>query len=378
MVRTASVFDQTPVFAPERLPVARPHMPSADAILPYLERIDASRQYSNFGPLVSELEGRLSERLGGAAVVTTSSGTSALTLALLALQLPKGAMCALPSWTFVASAHAVLAAGLTPYFVDIDPLTAMLDPRGCERQLKDAPAQVRAIVPVCAHGAPIDCDAWAQFQERTGIAVVVDAAAAHDAIQAAPFLQAVSLHATKSLGAGEGGYVVCPDTEVAVRVRMLSSFGFHGSREARLVAINAKMSEYAAAVALAGMDHWASTRLLYQQAAFKLRIGLKDIDSIRFQEGWGLRWISSVCVVRVPEATLSRLIAHLASHQIDSRQWWGEGCHASSAFENVLKAPLPHTSHLAETTLGLPFATSLTDAQISHLTGCLKAFFASA
>lgn len=56
MVRTASIFDQTPVFAPERLPVARPHMPAADAILPYLERIDASRQYSNFCPLVRQLK----------------------------------------------------------------------------------------------------------------------------------------------------------------------------------------------------------------------------------------------------------------------------------------------------------------------------------
>jgi hypothetical protein len=86
---------------------------------------------------------------------------------------------------------------------------------------------------------------------------------------------------------------------------MLSSFGFNGSREAQMIAQNAKMSEYAAAVALSAMDRWASTRLLYQQTAFKLRIALKDVPQVQFQEGWGLRWVSSVCVVRIPVGTLA-------------------------------------------------------------------------
>lgn len=376
MVRTASVFDQTPVCAPERLPVARPHMPSADAILPYLERIDASRQYSNFGPLVRELENRLAERLGpDAHAVTASSGTSALVLALMALDLPRGAICALPSWTFVATAHAVLAAGLTPWFIDVDADTAMLDPQVCQTVLSRAPGKVRAIIPVCAHGAPLDVGGWAHFQSQTGVRVVVDAAAAHDSLTSAPFPMAVSLHATKSLGAGEGGYVVCPDTDFAQRIRMLSSFGFNGSREAQMIAQNAKMSEYAAAVALSAMDRWASTRLLYQQTAFKLRIALKDVPQVQFQEGWGLRWVSSVCVVRIPAGTLAPLITFLKANDIDTRQWWGEGCHASRAFAELARDHMPNTEHLAATTLGLPYCATMNDAQVSRLTGLLQQFF---
>lgn len=361
------------------LPVARPHMPPASAIAPYLDRIDASRHYSNFGPLVCELEKRLAERLGpDAHAVTASSGTSALVLALLALDLPKGALCALPSWTFVATAHAVLAAGLMPWFVDVDTDTAMLDPQACQTVLSRAPGKVCAIIPVCAHGAPLDVEGWTQFQSQTGVRVVVDAAAAHDSLTAAPFPMAVSLHATKSLGAGEGGYVVCPDPDFAQRVRMLSSFGFHGSREAQMVALNAKMSEYTAAVALSAMDNWASTRLLYQQTAFKLRIALKDVPQVQFQEGWGLRWVSSVCVVRVPEGVLTPLIAFLKDHDIDSRQWWGAGCHTSRAFAALARDDMPNTEHLAATTLGLPYCATMDDDQVARLTSLLQQFFQDA
>ncbi|UDF03345.1 aminotransferase class I/II-fold pyridoxal phosphate-dependent enzyme [Asticcacaulis sp. AND118] len=379
MRSTARVQFTPPAPAHDWLPVARPHMPPASAIAPYLDHIDASRHYSNFGPLVCELEKRLAERLGpDAHAVTASSGTSALLLALMALNLPKGSVCALPSWTFVATAHAVLAAGLTPWFIDVDAETAMLDPQMCQTVLSRAPGEVRALIPVCAHGAPLDVEGWAQFQARTGVRVVVDAAAAHDSLTEAPFPMAVSVHATKSLGVGEGGYIVCPNADFALRVRMLSSFGFNGTRESQMVALNAKMSEYAAAVALSAMDNWASTRLLYQQTAFKLRIALKDVPQVQFQEGWGLRWVSSVCVVRVPQEALMPLIAFLKSHHIDSRQWWGDGCHTSRAFTDILRDTLPNTEHLAATTLGLPYCATMDDAQVARLTGLLQSFFQDA
>src|SRR6185437_1107659 len=96
-----------PTPAGERVPIARPRLPTRDAIGPYLDRIDAARWYTNHGPLVRELESRLAARLaGGAGVVTVANGTIALTLALKAAGAKPGTLCVMPAWTFVASPHA--------------------------------------------------------------------------------------------------------------------------------------------------------------------------------------------------------------------------------------------------------------------------------
>lgn len=363
--------DRSPV------PVARALMPAAADILPYLEAIDRSGWYSNFGPLSQALEIRLARRLQGEAqAVTVSNGTTGLCLALRALALPEGAWCILPSWTFVATAHAVIESGLKPFFVDVDPVTGMLDPEACGRYLGKVPGTVAAIVPVCAYGAPIDMEAWSRFQAHTGVKVVIDAAAAHDTITSAPVPVVVSLHATKVLGAGEGGYVVSNDADFCQRLRTLSSFGFCGSREALMPATNAKMSEYAAAVAMAGMDNWATTRFLYQNTALRMRAALQDLPQVEFQTGWGEQWITSVCVVRLPEVRARAAAQYLAANGMDTRLWWGHGCHRSAAFGHIARMNLPHTEHLAEVSLGLPYSAHMDEADILRLADLLRSFFA--
>src|SRR5262245_45514864 len=107
------------------IPIMRPLLPSAEQLLPYLTRIDGARIYTNFGPLANLLEGRLATRFGlpDEGVVTVANATLGLALALAAQDPPPGSLCVLPAWTFVASAHAAVMAGLTPYFVDVDPGT---------------------------------------------------------------------------------------------------------------------------------------------------------------------------------------------------------------------------------------------------------------
>jgi dTDP-4-amino-4,6-dideoxygalactose transaminase len=105
-----------------RLPVAHPRMPRAAALLPYLERIDANRNYTNFGPLVTELEARLAKRLGvdPGCLVSVANATAGLTLALRSAAGDRPGVCLIPAWTFVATAHAVAAAGFTPHLADVD------------------------------------------------------------------------------------------------------------------------------------------------------------------------------------------------------------------------------------------------------------------
>ena len=124
-----------------KIPVMRPKLPLASRIAPYLDAIDSSRIYSNYGPLARSLEERLATRFGVTKemITTVANATQGLTLALTAMAAKPGTLCILPAWTFIASAHAVLSAGLTPYFVDVDPQTWALDPDAMDEVIGSAP-----------------------------------------------------------------------------------------------------------------------------------------------------------------------------------------------------------------------------------------------
>lgn len=271
----------------ETIPVARPLLPTAAEILPWLHRIDAARVYSNWGPLNSLFEQRLSERFGAHAV-TVASGTAGLVCSLLAVceERPHG-LCLLPSWTFVATAHAAAAAGLVPCFLDPDEASWAITPEGVEQAVdgllsrRCAPfRRVSAVLVVAPFGRPIDVGSWDDFSARTGIPVVIDAAAAVDGLKVGRSPVVVSLHATKCLGIGEGGFVATRDGDLARRIKRAANFGFFGSRRAEVPAINGKLSEYHAAVGLAALQAWPEQRERFLAVARRLAAPLRRAGCI--------------------------------------------------------------------------------------------------
>lgn len=362
------------------IPVCRPRLPDADALLPYLRRIDDAAWYSNFGPLVRALEARLAERFGTGegTVATVSNGTAGLTLALAA-QLPnggEGGLCMMPSWTFAATPAAAMAAGLTPWFVDIDAESWMLTPALAEKMLAEAPGRVAAVVPVAPFGAPVDATDWDAFCERTGIPVVIDAAAAFDAPPLGRTPAMISLHATKALGVGEGGLVVSRDRDLIARIRSLSNFGFGGDRVAVAPGINAKLSEYAAAVGHAALDAWPAQRAAYGEVKAVYLDGLSEIDGIRLQRDENADWVGFSFNVAVESIDADTVIARLARDGIEARRWWQKPCHTHPAFARFATAALPVTRHLATHTVGLPFHPNLTSRDIERVCGALSAIVA--
>lgn len=352
--------------------VARPRMPPADAILPYLQQIDEARWYSNFGPLLTALEQRIARRFpANAAVVTVANATQALTLTLKAMDLNPGGYVIMPSWTFVATAHAVIQAGLKPWFMDVDPQTWMLDPATVIALSPELAHEAVAVIPVCAFGAMPDLSAWRAFRELTGLPVLLDAAAAFDALDDARLPAVVSLHATKVLGVGEGGFLVTEDAALARRVRLSANFGFEGSRNSLIAATNAKLSEYTAAVGLAALDSWPGDRLRWMRTAQMLRIALIGRPDVRFQEGWGRDWVTSVCTVALPLGSAPRIAQVLREAGVDTRQWWGGGCHASTAFIDCRREALPVTEALAGSTIGLPFSIDMSAEDIARVATAL-------
>ena len=352
-------------------------MPKAGDLAPYLKQIDASRWYTNFGPLLGDFEERLAAKFA-TPVVTAANGTVALTLALQAMAPSAGGLCAMPAWTFAASAHAAIAAGLRPWFVDVDPATWMLDPAFLAAELEHAPGPVAVVMPTAAYGRVPDLDAWARFRAETGVPVLVDGAAAFDALAAAPVPVMVSLHATKVLGVGEGGLVAAPDPALLSDIRQRASFGFRGDRTARFAATNAKLSEYAAAVGLASLEAWPVVRMRYMRVAQLLRIALSRVPEVSFQPGWGADWIASVCVVRLPDGAADAVEAALAAEGVQTRRWWGLGCHRQPAFADAARRYLPATELLACSTLGLPFHAELTSTDVNRIAAAVRQALARA
>ena len=357
-------------------PVARPQLPTTDEILPYLREIDQNRYYSNFGPMVHKFEERIADRLGllGTHVTTTANATAGLTAALAATSrnstsnINDGpAFCILPSWTFVATLHAVLSAGLEPYLIDVDERSWQITPDAVRDVLGRIPGQPVAVVPVAPFGRPVDVGAWDEFADETGLTVVIDAAAAFDKQTAGRCPTVVSLHATKVMAAGEGGYVVSTDSESIREIRKCTNFGFLGERMAKSRAINGKMSEYHAGIACAALDVWNATR----QELGNIALGYLDAfghrDDCYLFVGHPDDYVSST-VILVHDLPLSENIdAELESLGIGTRRWWGGGVHKQVDFRRFSRDPLPVTASLASRSIGLPCYPGLQRADIETI-----------
>jgi dTDP-4-amino-4,6-dideoxygalactose transaminase len=354
------------------VPVARPLLPQAEALLPYLRQIDERRTYTNFGPQVRALETRLAlhYKVPAGSVVTVANATLGLTLALQAQNPRRGSFCLMPAWSFAASAHAAVAAGLRPHFIDVDPVTGVLQPEAVQEAMAQLPAgRVGAVMPVAPFGYPVDMAAWDRFYEQTQIPVVVDAAAAFDSLVPGRVPAVVSLHATKIMGAGEGGFIVARDKALVVEIERRSNFGFMGGREARVAATNAKLNEYNAVVGLASLDNWAETRAQFVAIAQTYAKLLRRLPGVVPQPGFGTNWVSTTMVVEFgPEhPQTDDIVNGLAVAGIATRRWWCRGLHEEDAFSECTSQDLPVTSRLAKATLGLPCFIDMTRQDITRV-----------
>jgi len=344
----------------ETIDLLRPLLPSAEDIFPYLKRIDEARWYSNFGPLEQELRKRVGGHFGLSAehIVTASSATAGLTSVLRALNVPRDSYCLVPSWTFVASPASTIAAEMKPYFLDVDEESWALTPELVKKHVREIDGVVGAVLVVAPFGKPVDIAAWDQFTAETSIPVVVDAASGFDSFRASAFAKTsvvFSLHATKVLGAGEAAVIVSRDTSLLRHVQEQTNFGYY-TRRISIPGVNAKMSEYTAAVALAAMDKWPQRRSQwlavtehYQQLLHPLM--QKHGLMVWFPEDG----VSSTCNIRLTSLSADRVISQLQVRGIKARQWWDKGCHVQPAYAHYPHGDLTVTNRLAASVVSLPF-----------------------
>jgi dTDP-4-amino-4,6-dideoxygalactose transaminase len=323
-----------------------PDLPGTDELIPFMRRIDTKKLYTNFGPLEQEFTAAAAQLLDAArppSVATASSGTAALTLALRALELPAGSAVLAPALTFPATAAAILAAGLEPLLADVDPDHWTLTPEIARAWC----ARASAVVPVAAYGVGLPAEAWDAFAKDAGLPVVIDAAGALGNQEMPRSCAAVfSLHATKTLGVGEGGLVAARDADLVARVRRLSNFGFEAG-VATAAAGNAKLSEWHAAVGLAqiprGPTLWGAKNRL--AAGYR-----RALPHLQIQPG-----TPGNLVVRLP-VSAERVALAMAAEGIETRRWYQPDLTRHPAYEELPRAgELPTTRALHDRLLGLPY-----------------------
>ena len=372
--RDLAWFGGKPLFAEPRH-VGCPNVGDRHKLFQRLEGVLDRKWLSNDGPLVQAFEKEVAREAGVHHAVAMSSGTSALELCLRALDL-KGEVL-LPSCTFVATAHAVLEAGLTPRFCDVDQGSANLSPQSVREAITP---QTAAILGVHLFGVASHVDELQGLANDAQIPLIFDASHALGAtyrgrrVGSMGRAEVFSFHATKFVNAFEGGAVVTHDEDLARSLRQLRNFGFDSSGEVCRWGTNAKMSEVAAAMGLTSLESQDEFLQVNQSHDRRYRKFLAGVE--------GLEWLHPVAkersnhqyvVLRINRCGLERdtLMRLLTAENVFARRYFYPGVHRMEPYRTLSPAAsLPVTEQLLSQTLCLPTGTGMSDEdveQVCHL-----------
>lgn len=307
-------------------------------------------------------------------MVACSSGTAAISAAILAAfgtAKPSG-IALLPAYTFIGTAAAAAMCGMEPRLVDIDRDTGMLEPQHIASQQLQG---VKVIIPVGIYGKLPDLTAWASFEKSTGVKVVIDGAACLERLVGCTLPEhfppmALSFHATKSFGCGEGGAIVMPDPELALEAIRAINFGFLSERVARSPSMNAKMSEYHAAVCLAELDGWPEKLAAFRQVHLKYDAAQGSSSST---DAWNEGTASCYRLFKAAIAEHAQSCQKaLLEAGVEYRMWYGRGLKHQAPWLNCSDDDFHNAAHLGDCLIGLPMACDMTDEQVLRVTSALN------
>lgn len=236
--------------------VTRPYLPELEEFLPYLEKIWENKSLTNNGPFHTQLESALASYLDVPYVSLFSNGTLALVSALQALRI-SGEVITTP-YSFVATSHSLLWNSIRPVFVDIEPHTLNINPEKIEAAITP---QTTAILPVHCYGNPCAVEDIKRIADINNLKIIYDAAHAFGvkdkkrSILNYGDISILSFHATKVFNTFEGGAIICHDKNMKRRIDNLKNFGFVDEITVEVAGINAKMSEFNAALGLLQLKH---------------------------------------------------------------------------------------------------------------------------
>ncbi|HEX6185548.1 MAG TPA: DegT/DnrJ/EryC1/StrS family aminotransferase [Pyrinomonadaceae bacterium] len=348
-------------------------------------RVFESQQFI-LGEEVRRLEEELAAYTRAAHAVGCGSGSDALLLALLALDVREGSEVVTTPFTFFATAGAVVRAGARPVFADIDPVTYNLDPARMEAAVTE---RTRALMPVHLYGQCAEMREVMRVAEARGLPVIEDAAQAIGASDEAGRAGSVgdvgcfSFYPTKNLGAaGEAGLVTTNDRGSAERLRRLRVHGGATEYHHEEVGFNSRLDTLQAAVLrvkLPRLDAWSDARRERADTYTRLiaEAGLAEFVTPPHVRP-GARHIFHQYVIRVPEASRDPLIAHLKAHGVGTKIYYPVPLHLQDCFAYLgyREGDFPESERAALETLALPMFPELTDEQQHYVVETVRHFFA--
>lgn len=345
------------------LHVGQPYVNDREGFLERVNQALDNNWLTNNGPFVVELEKKIEERLGVKHCVAVCNGTIALELAIRALGMSGEVI--IPSFTFVATAHALKWQEIEPVFSDISPPYHGIDPTKIEELITP---KTTGIIPVNLWGRAVEVDAILDLADRYGLKVLFDSSHAFDCTYKGRSIgnfgdaEVFSLHATKCYHSMEGGAVVTNDDALAEKIRLMRNFGFKGYDRVIHLGINGKMNEICAAMGLANLPALDQV-FEYNRTNYEAyRKGLANISGIELMEYvGGERANYQYVVTQVHSESLGldrdQLIELLHAENILARKYFSPGCHNMEPYKSMDRyraISLPITDKVSSQVLILP------------------------
>lgn len=381
-IRVASdlaINGAAPAFA-DTLHVGRPNIGDREAFLTLMGDMFDRRRLSNNGPLLQEFESRVARRLGVRNCVAMCNGTIALEIAIRALGLTGEVI--VPSYTFVATAHALHWQGLTPVFADIDPSTHNLDPDAVRRMITPRTSGIIG-VHLWGRGAPVA--ALQEVADENGLQLMFDAAHAFDCSFQGKMIggfgraEVLSFHATKFFNTFEGGAVVTDDDELAEKMRLMRNFGFVDFDDVIHPGTNGKMIEPCAAMGLVNLDAIdgvieANRR---NHAAYREALaGIPGISLLGYDDSERNNY--QYVVAEIADASAvgrDAIVQALHAENILARRYFWPGCHRMKPYRDLFPHAglmLPETQRVASRVIVLPTGTGLPDGAVQAISDVMR------
>ncbi len=360
-----------PAFS-ETLHVGRPNIGNREHFLKLAGEIFDRRWLTNNGPVVQEFERQIAEYHNVKHCVAMSNGTVALEIAIRALGLEKEVI--VPSFTFVATAHALHWQGITPVFADIDSATHNLDPQSVRRMITPRTTGIIA-VHLWARSAPIE--ELQAIADEHGLSLMFDAAHAfgcsHKGEMVGNFgaCEVLSFHATKFFNTFEGGAVLTNDDDLAEIMQLMRNFGFSGMDNVIHAGTNGKMIEVSAAmgmISLEAIDGVIAANRRNHQIYQEELSSLPGISVLSFDESERQNY--QYVVMEVGEGSpVSRdlIIQALHAENVMARRYFWPGCHNMMPYRELNPRAgqmLPVTVQVADRVVVLPTGPTLDEDMV--------------
>jgi dTDP-4-amino-4,6-dideoxygalactose transaminase len=360
----------------EKLHVGRPNIGNREQLLTRINDILDRRWLSNNGIYVQEFEEKIAAFVGVKHCITTCNATIALEIAIRAAGLTGEVI--IPSFTFIATAHALQWQEITPVFCDIDPKTHTIDPEKIEAMITP---KTTGIIGVHLWGQPCNIDALSKISQKHNLKLIFDAAHAFGCSYKEKMignfgeLEVFSFHATKFINSFEGGAIVTNNDELAAKIRLMENFGFAGLDNVIYVGTNGKMSEVSAAMGLTSLESIANFTMInrqnYQYYQENLK-GISEISLFKFDAQHKSNYQYVVLEIDESQTNISRdkLIEILSHNNVMARRYFYPGCHRMEPYRSYYPHAgllLPETEKLAAKILILPTGTSVNKVEIQTI-----------